>query len=54
MSDGVVPGTYRLEDTDHLRTLEDDDEQTADHGEASHAHHEDEDDPDGDVEQFQP
>ena len=50
----LVACAQRLEQSNHLGTFQDDDKQSANHGESCHAHHQHEDNPHVDVEQFEP
>ena len=54
VANGLVSCAQRLQYANHVSTFEDDDEQTADHGEASHANHQRQDNPYVQVEQVEP
>ncbi len=54
VADARVAHAQSFEDADGLGALEDDDEQSADHGDACHTDHEREDDPHVDIEQREP
>ena len=54
MSYGGIAHAQRFEDAYHLGTFQNDDKQSADHGESGYCHHQCKDNPDIDVEQREP